>query len=53
MPYFVVGRVTNVETSCAAADGGAVEDQREQLHHDIENIPLIFHHHDADGDASW
>ena len=25
--------------------------QREQLHHDIENIALVFHDHDADGDA--
>ena len=27
--------------------------QREQLHHDIENIRLVFHDHDADGDACW
>jgi hypothetical protein len=51
MPYFVVDRVTNVETPYAATDGGAMEDRREQLHHDIENIALIFHDHDADGDA--
>ena len=27
--------------------------QRQQLHHDIKNILLVFHDHDADGDTCW